>query len=131
MPPLTLRAAIGEHLAKLSEYIIVSLIGLLRKSGALAMINMMNKIVEQSLHIGWLLECSQAGGLGISNRTFCWAQNKHCTLPPYNNSIILCRPLVCLLVPSNKQRRGSAPSIRSRQNCRISVYFHFVRRVHV
>ncbi len=39
--------------------------------------------------------------MGISNRTFSWAQNKHCNLLPYNNCIVLCRPLVRLLVPRN------------------------------
>ena len=46
-----LRAAIGEHLAELTGYILMSLLGTLSKSIALAMIDMTNlqKIREQPL----------------------------------------------------------------------------------
>ena len=54
-----LRAAIREHLAKLMGYVVMSLLGTLPKSIALAMIDTMNlqKIQEQPLEISWLLEC--------------------------------------------------------------------------
>ncbi len=39
--PNALREAIGEHLAELTRYILVSLLGMLIKSIPLAMINMM------------------------------------------------------------------------------------------